>query len=319
MKPLPLWAKATTTADGSFAIECERAEPMSLCVLARGDAFPAVELEEVTPGGAAITVTVPATASAYVRGALVTSDGAPAKGADVVLSRGRRSHSTGFQLEPTTGAFSMGPFPSGEYFAFVAARDAPVVSIGTLRLDAGTTLDVGRIVVGEAGSLTARVTGENGEPLRSGWLNVLTPAGWHMGGGPIKAGAAHLARITPGEYLIHVQGNTSEERALQRAVVRANLDTVVDLRPNLVATHTVTVREVLRPHRDPIRQVEIDVFDAAGVLVDRAANGRQDNEAWLVRVVLPPDGRGTLVVKGDNVERTRLSIPTDGPIEVTLR
>lgn len=83
-------------------------------------------------------------------------------------------------------------------------------------------------------------------------------------------------------------------------------------------TRTVTVREVPRPYREPVCEVGVDVLDAAGVLVDRAVKGKT-GDVWVVEIVAPPEGRGTVVIKGDHVERARQPLSPEGTIEVTLR
>jgi len=89
--------RATTAADGSFSIDCERAEPMSLRVALAKDGIPSVEIEEVTPGASPVIVTVPAAdlPTAHVRGVLVDPGGRPALGAYPVLTRGGHGATTG--------------------------------------------------------------------------------------------------------------------------------------------------------------------------------------------------------------------------------
>jgi len=224
-------AKATTAADGSFTIECERDEPMSLRVSARRGTLPSVELDEVAPGGSPIKVTVPAATlpSAHVRGVLVGLDGAPAtRGVAGALARGVRLHPGAARPGQRRGHH--GPVPARRVLRFRPGPRAPrACRWAPSTLEAGATLDLGRIVVGESGTLKAQVTGAGGEQV-SGWLDVLTPTGWHAAGVPIQDGAGYVVRIAPGDDLVSAQGHGSEDRAMQRATIRADQETRVDLR-----------------------------------------------------------------------------------------
>lgn len=100
--------------------------------------------------------------------------------------------------------------------------------LGSIRLETGETCDVGRIVVGEWGSLRARVARADGAPLDSGWLDVLSLAGWQVSGVPIQAGTARVAKVAPGDYLVRAQGDRSQDRALRRITIRVAQETEAD-------------------------------------------------------------------------------------------
>ncbi len=103
----------------------------------------------------------------------------------------------------------------------------------------------------------------------------------------------------------------------------------VELRPRAGPLRDVTLSEAPRPRYEPTRWVQVDVLDAAGVLIDcdfvgrplidRVPIGADREYAWRLRITTPPEGGGTLIVNGESGERVRLPLTPDGAIEATLR
>lgn len=308
-----------TDADGRFAILGLRDEPLLVTVFASYTDFASHEVHDVRPGDGELVLTVPdrALPSARVRGTVVGPGGKPPPGAAVYLWLRRRGMGPGFVIDETTGAFSLGPVPPGDYRVVAGARECPDVHLGSIHLDAGATVDLGRLEVGRAGHLRARVLDAEGEAIADAardHVAVLTETGAHVTGVTIRGGIAEIAALAPGDYLAQWKST------LAHFSVVADQTAELTLRPQARSTCTLVVREAnARKAERPREHVEIDVLDERGHLLDRTQRFAQhrDGDTWRDEVLAVADPV-QVVVRVEGRERARRTVKLTAGIEIVL-
>jgi RNA polymerase sigma-70 factor (ECF subfamily) len=311
---------APTDADGRFALRGLRDEPLRISLSSSYQDIACLHVDDVRPGADELVLRVPDSAlpSARVRGSLAGSAGRPLHEATVYLWQENNGRSPGFQFDDANGSFALGPVPPGQYRVVACARGCPEVHLGTIRLEAGATLDLGRVVLGGAGTLRASVFAANGNPVADethDHVAILTPTGDHVTDASLSGGGMRIDSLAPGPYLAKWRS------VLQPFSIVAGEATDLAVRDGPRATCALTLRETdERKAERPHDWVEVDLLDAGGRLLDRAqVNGRQrfDGDCWQCDVLAVP-GQVVVVVRVEGHERGRQTVTLRPGLEIKL-
>lgn len=200
----------TTDTDGRFDITGLEARSYLVWVQpAHGwRAFPLLELDDVWPDGAPLVLRVPDEAEVgSITAQIVTSSGALLAGAELHVWHAERHLWRSFVSEGERGTVTVEGVPAGTVELDVRHPDHPCKRLGEHRLDAGATLDLGRIALEPSGRLRARLSGI-AEELQADLSAMLVDSTNHEGGvAHIAAGELTTSPLAPGRHTLVLSGD----------------------------------------------------------------------------------------------------------------
>ncbi len=150
-------AIARVAADGSFKFEGCAEAPATLYVReSTTSAFTLATVSDVRPSDTEVLIEIdPARRpSVRLRGRVVDESGAPLGDAEVHPFAFELGASPVEHVDPATGRFQLGPYPSGDWGLIVIARGRSKLRVAPRRAESDSTLDFGDIAVG-AGAVLA--------------------------------------------------------------------------------------------------------------------------------------------------------------------
>jgi len=186
----------------------------------------------------------------------------------------------------TTGADGRFWIPVGRS-QHVGARKPGYVDSYFVNLAAaeGDTAAVRLALRGTSGVIRGVVRGVRGRPI----AGALVTAG--VGGYERVLGDGRQVTMQPPPLASTAEDGTFCLDGLEGGVVS------LDLRPRAGRWFEVVVRAAPRAGRDEVEWVDVDVFDAGGLLVDRLGSACNEGDGWRLKLVLPPGGGGEVVVR----------------------
>ncbi len=198
--------------------------------------FPLLEVEDVWPDGAPLELRVPEDGQGgSITAEIVTSDGAPLVGAELMVWHNERRLARSFASEGDRGAIRIDGVPAGTIVLDVRHADHPWKRLGERRIDAGDTLELGQIALEPSGRLRVRLTGA--DELHASLTVALIDANNHessvarivgdeLTSGPLAPGTHKLkisgdgVRQVRREFAIEEGRETAFALALERCGVR---------------------------------------------------------------------------------------------------
>jgi hypothetical protein len=143
---------------------------------------------------------------------------------------------------------------------------------------------------------------------------ILTPAGDNVIGVMVHDGKARIDALAPGPYLALWRAT------LQPFAIARDAATDLVLRPQPRATCALALRETdARKAERPRDDVEVDVLDAGGRLLDRVQlfERNRAGDSWPCEVLAAP-GPVTVVVRIEGHERARRTLVLRAGAEIAL-
>jgi len=224
------WAKVG--GDGAFRVTgCEDLSGMLRVRAALDAPFVLASVKEVRPSAAEVLIEVDPSRrpSVRLRGRVVDENGEPLTDVEVSPFAFELGSSPVDHVDPRTGVFELGPYPSSEWGLVLVARDRPTLRVPPRRVSPDQLHDFGDLVMARGGVLAVAVVRESdvrGESVSV----VLTPLDDQLVDGIRGEGA--LVRSHPlsvGRYL--AQAFSSDGLSTEQPVeVHAGVETAVELR-----------------------------------------------------------------------------------------
>lgn len=276
-------SSTSTDAEGRFTCRTLLPLPYTVDLHALGlQVRPTRTLFGIEPSPTELQITLPDAnlANATITGRLLDRDGSVPHEATV------RCSATGWQVEPEvdvdplTGAFSIGPIPAGvvRLQGCVRRGDSWRRSRWSdeIPLARGATRDIGVLTMPATGSLTVLAKTDGGLPLASPESVVLVEdIGWSVAdwlGGYFSAGRAHIDDVAAGTCRLGI-GGVQLPRIYREVTVLADQDVVVELE----VPAGVPVRLVLSTVSEPVPIHETFVIERDGKPWQRYTNWWEDN------------------------------------------
>jgi RNA polymerase sigma-70 factor (ECF subfamily) len=299
-----------TDASGVFELHGLEDEPHTVSVHPQGalHEFPLLSRTGVHPSREPLELQVPDPdqASGRIVGTVLGPDGRPVSGAHADLWHESAGLWRSFSVDGTSGALAIERVPEGDVRIEVRHADHPWSKLGTRRIHAGETVDLGELRLGEGGRVRGTLRGLPDE-LVSG-VSVL--AGSATGHG--ESGVVHLrARdyetgpLTQGRHTLVFRGDHVRTHTAAVDVV-AGSETIRDVELEACGMRRV----VLRSAGEPLPSwVGCSVFDAEG---EHAwfGGGPTSEGSVEVRVSVPPGSY-------ELVSRTETGLAAKARLEVT--
>ncbi|MEM7204755.1 MAG: sigma-70 family RNA polymerase sigma factor [Planctomycetota bacterium] len=295
----PHWRNAETDAEGRFELRGLRSEPYRVQVFAATcDDFACIDGGETSPGGAPLELVLPSTSlpTAWLRGELVGPGGEPPVGARLTLWHGNRGHF--HAVDPSTGAFSIGPLPPRSVRLVADAGRWGDVTLGAWTLEPHQRVDLGTVRLAPPGSLAAHVT----YPVAADDYCTIQLCG--LDGELVAAGEARgtgralLDPVPAGDYVAFAVG--SRLSAYERVTVRSGERAAVVLGPDDRPARKLTLRRAAGAGR---ASLYCRVLDRDGVLVHQTFAVSSEAPELVLAIRAPAQGGGFAVHVRDQLGR----------------
>jgi RNA polymerase sigma-70 factor (ECF subfamily) len=251
-------AVATTGADGRFV--CRRLSPVPHVLVLHGSSSlrtrPLATLFGITPGGEELEVRVPDAMrpSATIVGRALAADGSPPRDARVSFASPAVRWRPDADVDPTTGAFRLGPLPDGPWRVQLSVgkeaavrRSAWSAPFEVLR---GAMHDVGVLQMPATGSIALTAADADGAPLRDA-IVLEESDGWSempWSGGVLVDGRARIADVAPGTYRIRLGGGGGRPTVYTPVTVAAGTETAV----HVALPRGIAVELAVPPVSEPV-------------------------------------------------------------------
>jgi 5-hydroxyisourate hydrolase-like protein (transthyretin family) len=139
----PWFRFENTDAEGRFAIEaCPRDRPLRLS-FRRKSVFAELELRQVLPSESELEVRLPPPQWIRIRGRVVGPDGSVPTNVQLSPYKTGGNGSPSETADPATGAFDLGPYPTGEYRLSIHAAGFAPLQISARKLEPNEVWELG--------------------------------------------------------------------------------------------------------------------------------------------------------------------------------
>lgn len=302
-------------AEGRFAIRDLEERAYRLHVQPPAEAggwrgFPLLEEHEVWPAAAPLELVVPDAAErGRILGEVVGQGGAPVVGAELQVWHEEAQLWRAFPSAGERGAVTAEGVPAGTVELEVRHPDHPWKRLGKHALEAGGTLELGRIELEGSGSLRVHLAGELGQSIAAHSLTAVLSDSTNRESGVARIAQGQLTAgpLAPGEHLL-VLGGDGVRQVRQSFRIEPGLETSLELR--LEACGTREVHFTLPTNAGSVKWIACSLLDERTLVWGGNADCAETPPA--VRVSAPP-GRYRLVVGGPGLAgQAELVLPPRG-------
>jgi hypothetical protein len=312
-----------TRDDGSFVVSDLADEPTLVWVQAAlgWREFPLLEVEGVRPGGAPLELRVPdAAESGRITAEIVAADGTVLPGAELQVWHVERRTYRSFVSDGDSGAVTIERVPPGTVELELRHPTQAWKHLGSRTVEAGATLELGRVAFEPAGRLRVRITGIPEERCAS-LAAALSETTTSRESGVARLGPGELTAgpLAAGEHVL-ILGGDGVRQVRRSFQIEADAETSFTLALEPCGSREVVLVLPEGAPRPP--WMNASVYDTGGALL---WGGPVDcaGETLHVRVSTPP-GTHRLVLRGGGLgAESELLVPVDGltmpPFTVTLQ
>jgi hypothetical protein len=283
-----------TGDDGSFAITdlAERSYLVWVQPAQGWREFPLLEVEDVWPDGAPLELRLPREAeTARIEAEVTASDGTPLAGAELQVWHQERRMWRSFVSGGARGAVLADGVPPGTVDLELRHPAHPWKHLGTRTLEAGATLDLGRLAFEPSGSLRVRLAGLASEGDAALTAMLVDSSDREGGVARIAAGELTAGPLAPGEHML-VLGGEGVRQVRRRFRVEAGGETRFELA--LEACGTRAIAFTLPDGAPKPRWIGCSLFDADGALI-WGGHADCERDVPLASVSAPPGSYRLLV------------------------
>lgn len=218
-------------ADGNFTVHGLQDRPHLLWVQSPQGwrDFPLAEVEDVRPGGAPLELRVPHESErGKIALEVTTHDGTPLAGAELQVWHQERRIWRSFVSEGEKGAVLATCVPPGTLELELRHPAHPWKPLGEHRLEAGATIDLGRIALEPSGRLRARLTGLPDELSASLTATLVGSSNRESGVANLAPGLLTTGPLAVGEHQL-VLGGDGVHQVRRSFRIEAGVETELEL------------------------------------------------------------------------------------------